>query len=106
MSGNATEEYLLTRLDYPGHADPSRFAGLTGSIAALVSGLAVSEITNGPSGFVVGAAVGLFTGAAVYRRLSRRALDRQAQELVERRAIQVADTEQKLSDLRNGEARK
>ena len=37
MPGNAIEEALLTRLDYPGHLDSGRVGGLAGAVSGLLT---------------------------------------------------------------------
>ena len=100
MTGNATEEYLLTKLDYPGHMDASRFAGLGGSCVAIVLGLTVAEFATGAVGFVVGTGVGLAVGALIYRRMNMREEAREAARRIKRRSEQEAATERALAQMR------
>jgi len=103
MTGNETEEYLLTRLDYPGHADPARFAGLSGATAALIGGLVVNAFAGGAAALVIGVLTGLGIGALVYRHLDRRALARMAARLEERRADEEARVRHQIKE-RSGQA--
>lgn len=102
MTGNATEEYLLTKLDYPGHMDASRMAGLSGSATAIVSGLTAAEFLPGAAAFVIGAGAGLLAGSLIYRRLNARAEAKEAARRAARRAEAEAETERAIARMRAG----
>ena len=100
MTGNAIEEYQLTKLDYPGHMDASRMAGLSGSSVAIISGLTAAEFMPGGAAFVVGAIAGLWSGSAVYRRLTARAEAEKAAQLAARRMAQEQETARAIARMR------
>lgn len=89
MSGNATEDALLTRIDYPGHLDAGRIGGLSGAVAGLLSWL----LLGGWLGLGVGLLAGFGLGALVYRRLERRRAEARAAEAAARRAGHERDVE-------------
>ncbi len=101
MTGNATEEWLMTRLDYPGHMDASRFAGLSGSATAIVAGLTANEYVAPGAAVVIGLGLGFAVGGAVYRRINQRTEARRARQMAERRAAQEAEAEAQIARMKN-----
>lgn len=102
MTGNATEEYLLTKLDYPGHLDASRMAGLGGSIVGVASGLTINLGLGGVAGTIAGVSLGLGAGVLIYRWLNRRAELRDAARLAEERARHEMETERQIAEMKAG----
>ncbi|MGR3315434.1 hypothetical protein [Roseovarius indicus] len=100
MTGNATEEWLLTRLDYPGHLDPERIAGLSGSGVAIVVGLVVYSWFPAGVALAVGLGAGFLAGAVVYRAVSRRKMDREVAALIERRAAETEMTDAQIARMK------
>ncbi len=100
MSGNASEEAVLTKLDHPGHMDASRFAGLSGSlVAVLVAMLTVNGI-GVIWGIILGGLVGLVVGGMVYRWINRRQINRQAAEMQAARERDEAEAEAQIAAMR------
>ena len=102
MTGNATEEYLMTKLDYPGHIDAGRMAGLAGSIVGIVSGLVVKAYLGAAAGVVAGLLLGLSAGALAYRRINWRAQERDVAQREETRAQQEKETERLIARMNAG----
>ena len=102
MTGNATEEYLMTKLDYPGHIDAGRMAGLAGSIVGIVSGLVAKAYLGAAAGVVIGLVLGLSVGAFAYRQISRRMLQRDVALREETRARQEEETERQITAMNAG----
>uniref|UniRef100_UPI003B52E5FC hypothetical protein n=1 Tax=Roseovarius indicus TaxID=540747 RepID=UPI003B52E5FC len=100
MTGNATEEWLLTRLDYPGHLDPERIAGLSGSGVAIVVGLVVYSWFPAGVALAVGLGAGFLAGAVVYRRVTRRRMDREVAALTARRAAETEMTDAQIARMK------
>ena len=85
MTGNATEEYLLTKLDYPGHLDTGRIAGLGGSLIAVLTGLISSSWVSGGAAFAIGVLAGLYVGGVIWSRMENRKLVKRANGMAIRR---------------------
>ena len=92
MSGNATEEYLLTKLDYPGHLDSGRIAGLGGSLIAVSIGLISSNWVSGGAAFAIGMLAGLFFGSMIWSRMENRNIEKRANSMAIRRMEREAAT--------------
>ncbi len=100
MSGNATEEGILTQIKHPGHLDASRLAGLCGSlVAVLVAMLLVNRI--GPAwGIMLGAILGLLVGGLVHRWITRRQIAREATRLQASRDRDEAETRARIAEMK------
>ena len=106
MTGNATEEYLLTKLDYPGHIDAGRMGGLAGSITGIVSGLVAKAYLGAAFWVVIGFVLGLGVGAWTYRRINRRQQERDVAQRTETRARQEKETQRQIAAMNAGKSRR
>ena len=106
MTGNATEEWLMTRLDYPGHIDAGRIAGLGGSISGIVSGLVVKSYLGAPVAVVIGIVLGLSVGGLLFSLINRRAADREAAKRNDARARHEMETERQIKMMNAARAKR
>ena len=100
MTGNATEEWLLTRLDYPGHMDAGRLAGLSGSAVAIIAGLSAHAVVSAGVALAVGVGAGFLAGAVVYRVVSRRRMEREVAALNAKRAAETEMTDAQIARMK------
>lgn len=104
MTGNATEEWLLTRLDYPGHLDAGRLAGLSGSATGVAAGLVANGWLPAAVAAVLGLGAAFLVGTLVYRTLKRREMARKAAALTEARARHEEMTKARIALMKAGKA--
>ncbi|MEQ8292531.1 MAG: hypothetical protein RIA08_10020 [Roseovarius sp.] len=100
MTGNATEEWLLTRLDYPGHMDAGRLAGLGGSAVAIIVGLSAYAGVSAPVALALGLVAGFGAGAVVHRVVSRRQMAREVAALDAKRAAETEMTHAQIARMK------
>ncbi|WP_422028876.1 hypothetical protein [Roseovarius sp.] len=100
MTGNATEEWLLTRLDYPGHMDAGRLAGLGGSAVAIIVGLSAYAVVSAGVALAVGIGAGFVVGAVIHRVVSRRQMEREVAALNARRAAETEMTHAQIARMK------
>lgn len=104
MTGNATEEWLLTRLDYPGHLDAGRLAGLSGAVAGITVGLVAGAWLPAVAAAALGLGAAFLVGTPVYRVLKRRAAARKAAAATEARARHEEMTKAQIALMKTGKA--
>ena len=103
MVGNAAEEGLMTQLDNPSHLDRSRITVPASIVCGLLVGHFVWRVVT-PSSFFIPILVASAVCAAVAWRLSswfaRRDEAARTAQLEAARAIQIAETERRLAEMR------
>ena len=102
MVGNATEEWLMTRLDYPGHADPARIGGLAGSATSIVAGLGLYGVAGPVAGVVGGLIAGGAVGGLLARYMARNIRARRSAAMIAQRHEHLHEQERQIEAMKQG----
>lgn len=104
MTGNAIEEALLTRLDYPGHADAGRMAGLAGGASGLLVGFGVGLSGGWIPGVLFGALAWGVVGMGTFTARKRQEIARRAAQAEEQRRGAQQEQKRQIDAVRAGRA--
>jgi membrane associated rhomboid family serine protease len=104
MSGNALEEWLMTRLDHPSHLDPTRIGGLAGLAAGFFTGLILFAFLGPVAGVVGGFVVAVVLGSLVAKRLAQQSEAKRSAAMIAKRAAQVREQERMIAAMKREEA--